>query len=342
MDENLKKDHTEDIDDQVEMINNDYGDNGEMHGSAVVIEEADRTVMLTEDETVVIDKTPEIDVVPTNRPRKVYAGMWGKAEAATVAMALLAILTSVLLFVFLVLPEEKRLEENRVKRDQLERELATAKSKYGDITDTESQVIKLTNSVNDFETRFLKAPSNGRLELYQKLNGLIAAYGLLNTSGPNYEPLEIVDAQNLLKNDESGRGRFQSLFPGDYINVTVEGSYQNLRRFIREVETSGQFMMITNVEFEPAEANKNDSNSQTAQTQSAPTINSVKVNQNFPNSSVTIPGQPNVPVQVTSTKPQAPRGRTIGEKVSLRIEIAAYYRRPNFVPMVAKDEEVTP
>ncbi len=337
MEENLKKDHTEDLGEQVEMINNDYGENGEMHDSAVVIEEEDRTVLLTEDETVVIDKTPEIDVVPANRPRKVYAGMWGKAEIATVSMALLAILTSVLLFVFMVLPEQKKLEANREKRDRLERELATAKSKYGNITDTETQVAKLTESVVDFETRFLRPVSNGRIELYQKLNGLISAYGLVNTSGPNYEPLDIVDAQNLLKTDESGRGKFQSLFPGDYIAVTVEGSYQNLRRFIREVETSGQFMMVTAVEFEPAEANKNN-NSSTAQNQT-PTVNSVKVNENFPGSSTAIPGQPNVPVQTTTTRPQASRGRTIGEKVSLRIEMAAYYRRPNFVPMETTDEK---
>lgn len=338
MDENLKKDHTEDLGDQVEMINNDYGETGEMRDSAVVIEEEDRTVLLTEDETIVIDKTPEIDVVPTNRPRKIYAGMWGKAEIATVAMALLAILTSVLLFVFLVLPEQKKLEANREKRDQLERELKTAQGKYGDITDTETQVAKLTESVVDFETRFLRPVSNGRIELYQKLNGLISAYGLVNTSGPNYEPLDIADAQNLLKPDESGRGKFQSLFPGDYISVTVEGSYQNLRRFIREVETSGQFMMVTAVEFEPAETNKSNNDSSTVQNQT-PTVTGVKVNENFPGSSTAIPGQPNVPVQTTTTRPQAPRGRTIGEKVSLRIEMAAYYRRPNFVPMETTDEK---
>lgn len=336
MDENLKKDHTEDIDDQVEMINNDYGDNGELHDSAVVIEEADRTVLLTEDETIVIDKTEERDLVPKNRPRKVYAGMWGKAEIITVSMALLAILTSILFFTFMVLPEQKKLEENRAKRDQLERELATAKSKYGGITNTEEQVIKLTDSVNDFETRFLKPVSGGRLELYQRLNGLIAAYGLVNTSGPNYEPLEIVDANNLLKADESGKGKFRSLFPGDYIAVTVEGSYQNLRRFIREVETSNLFTMVTAVEFEPAETNKSGTNTESAQTQT-PTVTGAKINENVPNSSVSNPAAPTVTVQ-TATKPQAPRGRTIGEKVSLRIELAAYYRRPNFVPAETKVE----
>lgn len=340
MDENLEKDHTEDLDDQVEMINNDYG---ETKDSAVVIEEEDRTVLLTEDETIVIDKTEEIDIVPKDRPRKVYAGMWGKAEIATVSMALLAILTSVLLFVFLVLPEQKKLEENRAERDTLERELMTAKGKYGDITDTETQVAKLTTSVNDFETRFLRPASTGKLELYQRLNGLISAYGLVNTSGPNYEPLEITDAQSLVqKTDESGRAKFQSLFPGDYISVTVEGSYQNLRRFIREIETSNQFMMVTTVEFEPAEANNNDgsNSSQTAQNQSPPTVSDVRINQNFPGSPVVNPNQPPVTVQqTTTTKPQAPRGRTIGEKVSLRIELAAYYRRPNFVPIAASDEQ---
>ena len=49
------------------------------------------------------------------------------------------------------------------------------------------------NSVNDFETRFLRTDATGKTELYQRLNGLICAYNLINTSGPDYAPLEIAD-----------------------------------------------------------------------------------------------------------------------------------------------------
>ncbi len=80
MEENLKnkdQDHHE----EPEIVRNDYGATKD---STVVVEEEDRTVLLTEDETVIIEKTPAISVVPKKRSRKVYAGMWGQFEIATV------------------------------------------------------------------------------------------------------------------------------------------------------------------------------------------------------------------------------------------------------------------
>jgi Tfp pilus assembly protein PilO len=37
--------------------------------------------------------------------------------------------------------------------------------------------------------------------------------------------------------------------------VTVEGSYENIRRFIRDVERSNQFLVINEVELQRAEQN---------------------------------------------------------------------------------------
>ena len=34
-----------------------------------------------------------------------------------------------------------------------------------------------------------------------------------------------------------GHRQVRSLYPGVYVTMTVEGSYQNLRRFIRDIET---------------------------------------------------------------------------------------------------------
>ena len=57
---------------ETEMSVNQYG---RTKDSAVVIDEADRTVLLTADQTVVFEKEPAVDIVPKNRPRTVYAGM---------------------------------------------------------------------------------------------------------------------------------------------------------------------------------------------------------------------------------------------------------------------------
>ncbi len=308
-----------------EIIVNNYG---VARDDAVVIEEETRTVLLTEDETIIIEKEPVIDIVPKNRPRKVYAGMWGPTEIATVGMGMLAILAVIILVVLVVLPAQKELEKNRVKRDQLETELISARKKYGDITDTETQVAKLLGSVNDFETRFLRLPTTGKTELYQRINGLIGAYGLVNTTGPDYAPLEISNNQSGNKTEgEQSRAKFQSLFPGVYVTMTVEGSYQNLRRFIREMETSDQFVVISAVELQPSEnEGKNTTN---APTQAS--INSVQIN---PTNEFGVAQNPTL--QQTIVQPQQgkpARGKTHGETVSLRLEMAAYFRRPNFQPM---------
>src|SRR4026209_2049866 len=44
----------------------------------------------------------------------------------------------------------------------------------------------------------------------------------------------------------------QSVFPGIAGSVTVEGSYQNLRHFLRDLEASRQFLIVNAVELETA------------------------------------------------------------------------------------------
>jgi hypothetical protein len=328
-----------------EIIVNDYG---AAKDSAVVIEEADRTVLLTENETIIIEKEPRIDLVPKNRPRKVYGGMWGPAEIATVGLGMLAILSVIVLYIFFVLPSQKELDANKASRNELEEKLISSRGRYGTITTTEKRVAELINSVDDFEGRILRFDAIGKPALYQRLNGLIAAYGLVNTTGPDYAPLEINSRSNNAQQSEqeSGRAKFQSIFPGVYVTTTVEGSYQNLRRFIREIETSNdQFIVISAIELEPAEKEEKDATNQTvvAQNPSNPqnqTINpNVKGNpsgggfQNFPQ-------QMQTPQQEQTKKIAARRGKTSGEIVALRIEMAAYFRRPNYQPMtVATDEQ---
>jgi len=333
MDENLKPNEAVDSNKESEMVFNEYGATKD---STVVIEEETRTVLLTNDETIVIEKEPRIDIMPKNRPRKIYGGMWGQMEVATVALGMLAILATVLLFVLVVLPAKKELEANRAKRDELEAQLISSRSKYGTITTTEARVAELITSVNDFETRYLRNPLLDKTSLYQRLNGLISAYGLTNTSGPDYAPLEISDGNRSSEESEGERGRtkFQSLFPGVYVTTTVEGSYQNLRRFIREIETSQQFVVISAIELEPAE-NEEEKPDPSKPLQAS--INQVKINQADPSG---LPmGQTvtqNVPI---SQQAKIVRGKTRGETVSLRLEMAAYFRRPTFQPVAVSNQQ---
>lgn len=334
MNEDIKPDESRQRKQEPEIIVNQYG---AVKDPAVVVEEETRTVLLTEDETIVIEKPSKFEIAPKNRPRKVYAGMWGNTEIATVGLGMLAILATIILFAFVVMPAQQELEDAKNKRDKLETEVISVRNKYGTITTTEARVAELVNSASDFETRFLPIASNGRTSLYQRLNGLISAYGLINTTGPDYAPLEIAEEIDGQASDaERGRAKFQSLFPGVYVTTTVEGSYQNLRRFIREIETGEQFVVISAIELQPSETEeKNTTNNATAQ------INNVPVQ---PNNPAGFPQQPQTFEQtITQRQPQQSpqkvnRGKTRGETVSLRLEMAAYFRRPVIQPTVAGNQ----
>jgi uncharacterized membrane protein len=277
-------------------------------------------------ETKVVDVQPEIDVLPP-RPRKVYAGMWGVPEIAAVAVSSLVVLLVMVIYFFWVVPSDRELARNRSEADRLEAEVISARSKYGEITDTQSQVEKLVVSVDDFESRFLPISTTGQTALYQKLNGLIAAYGLVNTSGPDYSPLDTADVGSSNEgSDEKGRSKFRSLYPGVYVSTTVEGSYQNLRRFIREIETGRDFIIVSAIELAPSDTQSEGTRGEGSQAQP----NVVQVSPTFNGA----PGaqRPNPAAPAPALVRPRQQGKTHGEIVSLRIELAAYFRRPNFVP----------
>lgn len=305
------RDHKGDIRNQTEsepeMVVNDYG---RTMDPAVVVDETDRTILLTPEETVVFEKQPEIDIVPNTRPRTVYAGMWGRNEIATVSLGVFALLVVLLIYVFLVIPSNREITRHRSEAEALQFDETTEAQRYGSISNTESHVAKLLSSEQDFELNYLPSLATGRNALYQRLNGLIDAYGLVNTSGPDYSTLETLDQQNASSSDsdeERGRDRFRSLFPGIYVSMTVEGSYQNLRRFIREIESGQEFIVISAVQLEPS-----DNDRDATQPGTSPVVDD------------------QTPTSPIDMRPASARGKTRGNVVSLHLEMAAYFRRPNF------------
>lgn len=317
---------------QSEIHVNDYGDTTD---PAVVVQEKGRTVLLTEDETIVFEKQPHIEIAPANRPRKVYAGMWGTAEIAAVGVASLAVLGTMLLYFFAVVPSNRDVEKNRADGDRLQSELTSARSKFGGITNTRTRVAELVSSVTDFELNNLPVALVGKNALYQRINGLIAAYGLVNTTGPDYVPLETADQNSGQQTEEErGRARFRSLFPGVYVTMTLDGPYQNLRRFINDIEQGNDFVVISSIELEPSDGESH-------KTDTAATNQLASAQTGGPNApgfgGVVNPQTGRQPIQ--PQQPSVQRGKMHGETVSLRLELAAYFRRPNFVPMEAVPEQ---
>jgi len=283
-------------------------------------------------EAVVVGTTPEVVVERpiSTRRRAVYSGMWGPAEMIVVAAAVLSLVAVIAFYMVGVLPSSRELAKNKSEAERLDAELTSANSKYGDIINTTTQVDKIVGSVDDFENRYLPVQSNGQAALYQRLNGLIRAYGLVNTTGPDYQPLDAADIAKpgqQSSEDEKGRAKFRSLYPGVYVTTTVEGTYQNLRRFIRELETGREFVIISTVELAPSESDSQKS-------QGGPT--EAKVTQPAPGQ----PGPGLAPgIAVQQPQSEKSKGKMHGEVVALHIEMAAYFQRPHSAPMVQQYQQ---
>lgn len=272
-----------------------------------------------------------------DRPRKVYSGMWGVPEIAAVSVSSLVLLLVVVVYFFWVIPSNRELARNKADAERLEADVATARTKYGSISDSQTQVEKLVTSVDDFETRFLPVVSTGESALYQRLNSLISAYDLVNTNGPDYVPLETVDAAKPQQqsDEEKGRSKFKSLYPGVYVSTTLEGSYQNLRRFIRDIETGRDFVIVSSVELAPSDTERKDD---AERPNGVPNVRNAGPQVGNPNLGPNPAGNPNMkglgmamgpaPIQNAGTRSAKQTGKTRGEVVSLHIELAAYFRRP--------------
>jgi Tfp pilus assembly protein PilO len=138
----------------------------------------------------------------------------------------------------------------KTDRTRLQTNLQTLRGVVTNANDTKATVQRITTSLDRFETESLPRQDQGRMDLYEELNALIIKNGVRNTSGPTYAALEPEGTRAA-----GGRTvitKWQSFYPGVAVVVTVEGQYENIRRFIRDVEKSKQFLVINEVELQRA------------------------------------------------------------------------------------------
>src|SRR5436853_2852609 len=140
------------------------------------------------------------------------------------------------------------------------------------------------------------------MSLYTTLNNLIRSNGLRNTAGPSYTALDPLGTKQQVQPSASAEkqsnAKWQTIYPGIAVSVTVEGLYQRVRHFVRDIETSRQFLIINAVELESV------SQSGFAPEAPAPAIGSSAR---------------------TATTPVVGGKSTL---VSLRLEMATYFQRP--------------
>jgi len=176
--------------------------------------------------------------------------MFGVAEVAGLAGSCLILLLVLLSYLYFFVPARSRVASLTADNKQLKTNLETLAGVNRNEQNTTATVQEITSSLSKFETDFLPRQDLGRMELYEELNQLIIKNGVRNTSGPTYTELEPEGTKTT--GGKNVATRWQSFYPGVAVMVTVEGQYENVRRFIRDVERSRQFVVINEVELQRA------------------------------------------------------------------------------------------
>ena len=233
----------------------------------------------------------------------------GVPELIGLSVAALLALLTVFAYLYFLAPAHSRLTFAQLERKRLQGQVSALQLNIVDGETTRATVDKINASLNDFEGNWLAAPGSGRLSLYAELNELIRGNGLRNTSGPSYTTLEPLgtkgQVQPTVSAEQQSNAKWQSIYPGISVSVTVEGPYQSVRHFVRDIEMSRQFLIINAVELEGITQSGTATQEPSIVRTPAPARG----------------GRAAVPLNVP-----APAGAR-GTLVSLRLDLATYFRR---------------
>jgi hypothetical protein len=179
--------------------------------------------------------------------------MFGIAEVIALVGSCFVLTLVLLSYLYFLVPARSKVTSLQSDRQQTITNLETLDKLVGKETNSKETVDRIATSLNEFETKHLLRVDQGRLDLYDELNQLIIKNSVRNTSGPTYTTLDPTGTKST-----SGKTvvtKWQSFYPGIAVTVTVEGEYQNVRHFIRDVERSKQFVVINEVELQRASQN---------------------------------------------------------------------------------------
>ena len=179
--------------------------------------------------------------------------MFGVAEVVALASSCFVLALVLFSYLYFVVPARSRLTSLNADLKQTQTNLQTLDVVVDKEQNTKQNVDRAAASLNKFETEHLMRADEGRMDSFRELNELIVKNNLKNTSGPTYTPLD--PAGSKANSGKTVVTKWQSFYPGTAVMVTVEGEYQNVRRFIRDIERSRQFVVINEVELQRASQN---------------------------------------------------------------------------------------
>ncbi len=191
----------------------------------------------------------------TGLQRSAGAFLFGATEIIGLASAVVLLLAVFFSYFYFLAPANRRLSELQTERDKQQRRLSDSTAGVKTGGNAQASVVEISASLRDFESQYLPLASEGRTALIEGLNELIRRNGLRIAAELSFTAL---DARAPGARTQSGGARssvanLQTIYPGTGINMTLEGEYPNLRRFIKDIESSqNQFIVINDVELESA------------------------------------------------------------------------------------------
>jgi hypothetical protein len=221
-------------------------------------------------------------------------GILGLPEIIALGVSFILLAVVIFTYFYLYAPARARHLRALEQREASQKRLRDEQVGFNANASTGATIAQIDQSLQDFEETRLSPGDEGRMAIYQELNELIRRNALRATGGINYSALDPLGEQTgtSTPSARSGNAKWQSVYPGLGVSLTVEGPYANVRRFVRDIEASRQFVIINAIELEGA----NDSAAR------AP---------------VPVPTQEGAPAVA------APQSSI----VSLRLDMAAYFRR---------------
>lgn len=220
-------------------------------------------------------------------------GILGLPEIIALGLSFVLLAIVIFTYFYFFVPAQSRHLRAMEQREAQQKRLREIQGVVSLRADTGATVAQIDKSLQDFEETRLSPSDEGRMAIYQELNELIRRNALRATGGIKYSPLDPLGTQTQPgASTRTGDAKWQSVYPGLGVSLTVEGPYSNVRRFVRDIEASRQFVIINAVELEGA--------SDTAAARAAvPTEDGAPTTAAVPPSSI----------------------------VSLRLDMAAYFRR---------------
>jgi Tfp pilus assembly protein PilO len=188
-----------------------------------------------------------VDKLRQSRQRSVI----GISELVGLAGSAVMLLAVIFTYLYFFSPARSRLATAQLERARLQQKLSASQKDVQIKGSTQDNISQISESLEKFEDDRLVGRDQGRVTLYNTLIQLIRNNNLHNTSGPSYTNLE-VKGMETTQTARTTSNKWQSLYPGIAVTVTVEGQYPNLRHFVRDIESSNQFIIINAVELERA------------------------------------------------------------------------------------------